>query len=110
MPQETDSPLRKFKLPFMSGEVLAIESVLIYEAFFGIEDDSGEEDTETTHQLAEPAHHNLDRLLSYFKQAELNPLLVGYCEKVFNNLFHRRRTKVSNLSIAVNSVRLRQIQ
>jgi hypothetical protein len=42
MPQETDSALRKFKLPFLSGEVLAIESVLIYEAFFGIDDDSGE--------------------------------------------------------------------
>lgn len=44
MPLDSDSPLRKFKLPYVSGEVLAIESNLIYEAFFGIEDDSGEEE------------------------------------------------------------------
>jgi len=44
MPNEEDSSLRKFKLPYVSGEVLAIESSLIYEAFFGIEDDSGEEE------------------------------------------------------------------
>jgi hypothetical protein len=41
MPQPTDTDLRKFKLPFVSGEILAIESSLIYEAFFGIEDESG---------------------------------------------------------------------
>ena len=44
MPLEEDPPLRKFKLPYVSGEVLAIESLLIYEAFFGIEDDSGGEE------------------------------------------------------------------
>jgi len=64
MPSEEDSPLRKFKLPYVSGEVLAIESSLVYEAFFGIDDDSAEEEKQ-----AEPTHSNLHKLLGYFKQS-----------------------------------------
>ena len=62
---------------------------MIHEAFFGIEDDSDPEEKEEK----EHDFKLLNRLLGYVNGA-INPLLIGYCEKVFNNLYQGNRTKL----------------
>lgn len=47
------------------------------------------------------AEQNLDRLLGFFRQKELNELLTGYCEKVLYNLFAGRRTQVQRTVMLV---------
>ena len=45
-PKEEDTEDRKHRYPFISGEIMSIENSMIYEMFFGVEDDSGEEDNQ----------------------------------------------------------------
>lgn len=94
-PKEADTADRKHRYPFVSGEILSIQNSMIYEMFFGIEDDSGEEDNGGAGGKKGEDFRLLDRLLGYVESAAaLNPLLTGYCEKVFTNLFHGNRAKL----------------
>ena len=92
-PTEEDTADRKHRYPFVAGEILGIENSMVYEVFFGVEDDSGEEEGEGKGE-GKQDYRLLDKVLSYPKTNPLNPLLMGYCEKVFLNLFHGQRDKL----------------
>ena len=83
MPKETDSYERGHKLPFISSELLAIDSDFIYREFFKSD-------------IPEEANPFWLQLIGFLEtNAASNEILMGYFEKVINNLYNGNKQKVN---------------
>ena len=86
MPTEQDTYDRAHRLPYISSELLAIDSELIYKEFFK------EGENETSNQYWKELLTFLDG------EAATNEILMGYFEKVVTNLYsgNKKRVRTKN--------------
>lgn len=88
MPKEEEGYDRCHRLPYISSEMLAIDSQIFYDAFF-----SQKEGKQTQY---------LSKLYAFLNSnAVANELLLGYFEKVTNNLYKGRKIDFTK-SVAAN--------
>lgn len=80
MPKENDSENRKYRYPYVSSEMLGIESPLIYNALL---------------PEGKPSPQ-LKKLFNFLETSDAdNEMLMGYFENVVKNLYKGRKVEVS---------------